>query len=492
MLWSFLYSGVGSTVSRVINVVALFVVLKLISAAAFGVASLVMAVFAVVKSITELGLGVAIVQGEELSRREIDSLFWVSLLVSACVYGLIVFGAPLASAFYDQPQMTPLIRAYGLIVVFFSFYFVPRNLLTRELSFGKIAVIENVSLLSSAVMMVAFAYLDFGAWAVIIGELGNRAGQFVLFQVACPYVPRLQFDWEEVKPRVNFGLYATGSRLLYNFYKNADYLIVGRFFGAEAVGIYTLAYRIISDPVRTLVGNIAQVAYPAFSRLRNQMGRLRRYFFTMARGSLLVVGVMLIAVGLYVDEVLQVGDYAKYMDAVPLVQVFALFSVLRAVSPLVPQLLNAMGNARLNFFYSLSNSLIMPAAFVVGAQFGLMGVVWSWAVGYPVVLLLLFYFGARELEMPLPRFMARAFSGLTVLVPLAALGIGLQAGLERLTPLSTTLTLAVGISLTVLAGLGTIYWRERETIALLRGNGDAPDEDAACNEESASEEAQAV
>jgi O-antigen/teichoic acid export membrane protein len=180
------------------------------------------------------------------------------------------------------------------------------------------------------------------------------------------------------------------------------------------------------------------------------------------------------------------------MDAVPLVQVFALFSVLRAVSPLVPQLLNAMGNARLNFFYSLSNSLIMPAAFVVGAQFGLMGVVWSWAVGYPVVLLLLFYFGARELEMPLPRFMARAFSGLTVLVPLAALGIGLQAGLERLTPLSTTLTLAVGISLTVLAGLGTIYWRERETIALLRGNGDAPDEDAACNEESASEEAQAV
>ncbi len=466
---SFLYSGVGNTVSKVINVVALLIVLKLISPEAFGIASIVLAIFAIVQSITELGLGVAIVQADALSRRETDSLFWLSLGASVVLYGLLVLSAPLAAAFYQEPALTSLIRVYGLIVVVFSFYLVPRNLLTRELSFGKIAVIDNVALLASAALMVLFAALGYGAWAIILGELGNRVGQLILCHVFRPYVPALQFHWKEVKPRVTFGLYATGSRFLYNLYKNADYLIVGRVFGAGAVGVYTLAYRIVSDTVRTLASNINQVAYPAFARLQHEQDRLRRYFFTIARGSLLLIGLIMIVVGLYIDELLVLGGYEEYLGAVPLVRVFAAVGVIRSVAPLVPQLLNAVGQARLNFFYSLSNALLMPLAFLIGAQFGLMGVAWAWAVVYPVVVLLLFAFGARALALPLPAVLARSFSGLLLLLPLAALGVGLQAGLARLTALPALATLAMGIGLTLAVGLGAVYWRERETIALLRG-----------------------
>ena len=492
VLWSFLYSGVGNTASKVINVVALFVVLKLISAASFGVASIVLAIFAVVKAVTELGLGVAIVQAEDLSRREIDSLFWLSLGASVLLYGLLAAAAPLAATFYDDPQFTSIIRIYGLIVVLFSFYFVPRNLLTRDLAFGQLAVIDNLALLSSSALMVLFGYLGYGAWAIIIGEMANRVGLMVLCHVFRPYVPRLQFSWKEVKPLVSFGLYATGSRLLYNLYSNADYLIAGAVFSKEAVGVYTLAYRIVSDPVRTLANNVNQVAYPAFSRLQDELERLRRYFFTIARGSLLIIGLLLVVIGLYIDEILTAGGYEKYLGAVPLVQVLAAVGVLRAVSPLVPRLLNAVGQARLNFYYSLSNAIFMPLAFVVGAQFGLMGMAWAWMIGYPGVVGLLFYFGARELELSLPAFVARAFSGLTLLLPLAALGFGLQLALERLTPFGDTLTLALGVSLTLALGLGAAYWRERETIALLRGNRkDVPEDPEAAGTQAAAEAAEA-
>lgn len=471
---SFLYSGIGNTVSRVLNVVALLVVLKLITPEAFGVASIVLALFAIVQSVTELGLGVALVQAQDITRREIDSLFWLSLFISAGVYVLILLGAPLVARFYDEPQLTALVQVQGLAVPLFALYFVPKNLLVKDLSFGKLAVIENAALLASAAAMVVVASLGYGAWAIIVGELGQRAGQMVLCQAVRPYRPAWCFHFQEIKPRVTFGLYATGSRLLYNFYVNADYLIVGKAFGPEAVGLYTFAYRVISDTVRTLASSVNQVAYPAFARLQDQTERLRRYFFAIARASLALIGLVLVVVALYIGAVLEMGGYEQWLGAVPLIYVFALVGVIHTVSPLVPQLLNAVGEARLNFFYSLSNAIFMPVAFVVGAQFGLMGVAWSWLAAYPAVVLLLFYFGARSLKMPFSAFLGRLSSGLVALAPIVAFGLTIRWALPRLTG-SMLLVAVVGVLLTVTVGLSIAYLRERETIALLRSTPSTPE-----------------
>jgi O-antigen/teichoic acid export membrane protein len=466
---SFLYSGVGTTVSKVLNVIALLVVLKQISTSAFGIASIVLAIFSILRAVTELGLGVAIVQAKDISRAEIDSLFWLSLLISGSIYLLLVASAPLIGQFYAQPQLSPLLQVYGLSVVIFSFYFVPKNLLTKEMAFGRIVFAENASLLGSALVMVALAYLGFGAWSVILGELGNRVGRLVLFHVFRPYWPNWTFDWSEIKPRVSFGLYATGSRLLYNFYIKADYLLVGRVFGPEAVGVYAMAFRIISDPVRTLTSTVNDVAYPAFSKLQEELERLRTYFLTIARANLSLIGLVLVVIAVYIESLLVVGGYEKYFDAIPLVHIFAAVGLLRSVSALVPQLLNAVGEARLNFFYSLANSFLMPAAFLVGAQFSLNGVAWAWVAAFPMAVMLLFYFGARALDTPLLTVLGRIVPAGGVLIPALGVALGAQWLADTYLPQMPILTLALGVLSTLGVGLGLIAWREQEAIAVIRG-----------------------
>lgn len=469
VILSFLYSGIGNTVSKVINAIALIVVLKLITPEAFGIANIVIAIFAIVQAVTEMGLGVAIVQAEELKKREIHSLFWLSLLLTGFIYIVIYFGAPVAALFYENQELVSLIRVHGLIVILFSFYFVSRNMLKRELHFKEIAIIDNVALLSSSIIMVVLGFLGYGAWAIILAEVGNRIVQLFLSQYYHFYVPRFKFNWEEVKDRVEFGLYATGSRLLYNLYSNADYLIVGKIFGSYAVGIYSLAYRIVTDTVKLLTSNLNEVAYPAFSRLQNETKRLRLYFFTLARGSLQLNSIVLITIALFIDEILVLADYTEWLDAVPLVQLLAASAILRTVSPLVPQLLNAVGQAKLNFYYSLSNAIIMPLAFLVGAQFGLQGVGWAWVLGYPVVVSLLFYFGSKNLEVGFSEFLSRAFSGFWLLPLLLLIGLVSQYLLEIVFQDFVLPIPVIGISILVGSGLFIIYKREKETIDLLRG-----------------------
>lgn len=256
---------------------------------------------------------------------------------------------------------------------------------------------------------------------------------------------------------------------MYNLYSNADYLIVGKVFGTYSVGIYTLAYRIVSDTVKLLTSNLNEVAYPAFSRLQAQVKRLRLYFFTLARGSMQLNSIVLILIALFIDEVLLAINFTEWLDAVPLIQLLTLSAVLRTVSPLVPQLLNAVGQARLNFFYSLSNSIIMPIAFYIGAQFSLLGVGWSWVIGYPIVVLLLFAFGSKFLEISLISFIRKAFSGFWVLLLVLAFGFGVQELLYLIFDENSLFIPLLGIGIVTSVGLYTVYHREKETIALLRG-----------------------
>ncbi|MEQ9310353.1 MAG: lipopolysaccharide biosynthesis protein [Balneolaceae bacterium] len=466
---SFLYSGVGSTVGKLINVVALFVVLKLITPEAFGIASIVLAIFAVVQAVTELGLGVAIVQAKSLSRRQIDSLFWLSLALTAVLYAVIYFGAPLASNFYDQPLLTPLIQVHGLIIIIFTFYLVPRNILKKELQFKEIAIIDNLALFSSSAVMLLLAYLKYGAWAIILGEVGNRFAQLIIAQFFYPYWPKFQFNYNEIKEKVRFGLYATGSRLLYNLYSNADYLIVGRVFGAEAVGIYTLAFRIVSDTVKTLTSNLNEVAYPAFSKLQTELDRLRKYFFTIARGSLLLFSSILIVIAVYIENLLLLGGYDEWMDAVPLIHIFTAIAVLRTISTLVPQLLNALGEAKLNFYYSLSNAFVMPAAFIIGAQYGLIGVGWSWVIAFPVVISVLFYFGSKELKLSFFSFINQIFSGFWILPLFLAFCLGFQVFLIKNLNENSILIPVIGIFISIAIAGFIFYKREKEVFDLFRG-----------------------
>ncbi len=467
---SFLITGLGNGLTKILNVAALFVVLKLISPDELGVATIVLAVFGILQSLTELGLGAALVQAKDPTREQIDSLFWISLGLSAVLYLVVLAGAPLIAWFYEEPDLVPLLRVQALAVLLFSFYLVPRNLMTRDLWFGRLAVVDNVSLLISSAGMVWLAWAGYGAWAIIWSEVGNRAGQLVLCQVFRPHLPRLRVRLSEVRAMIDFGLYATGSRFLYNFYINADYLIVGKLFGADVVGVYSLAFRIVSDPVRTLTSIVNQVAYPTFAKLQDQRERLARYYFAIARANMAFIGVALVAICVFIEDVLVIAEYTQWLPAVPLVQAFSLFGLVRCVSPLVPQLLNAVGQARLSFFYSLAGAFWMPLGFYLGALYGdVMGVAWAWGIFYPALVLFVFWFGARVLDRSLMAFTWGSLSGALVLIPVAAIAVAARYGLIELSAIPVLASTILGVLLTAVAGLAFGIARERETLRAVLG-----------------------
>ncbi len=476
---SFIYSGVGNVFGRVIALLGLGIGIALLTKEEWGAARYALSVLAIVRAITEAGLGVALVQARKATREQLDSLFWVSLMITLGAYAVIFFGfAPLADLFFTEvTEPGDLARGMCLSVALYTFYFIPRAFMERELQLGRLVIIDNVSLLFGTVLLAVTASKGYGAWSFVYFEVGQRACQAILSLIAHPFMPKPRLRFGEIRKMFNFAMYATGSRLLFNFYSNVDFLIVAKFFGEATLGVYAAAWHILSEPIRGLAIIVNQVAYPAFARLQDDLVRLRSYFFAINRASFAFIGSVLGLVVVFSGPAIRTFDKLRidYEEAIPLIWIFASMGILKAIAPLVPQLLNAVGKARLSFFYSLACAIVLPIAFVIGAQSGLRGVVIAWVTAYPVVVLLLFYFGSVALEIK-PLQMIRVFAGIRVAGPVFAIEIGLYYLLHEALAISDGWTAAIGAPLSLVCAVLVSLWAERHNIAALRAKGKAKSE----------------
>jgi len=465
---SVLYSGAASVTSRLINAGALFYTLKIITEAQLGIAALAIALFDSIKSFTELGLGEALVQANKPAKIQIDSLFWMTFLLSVAVYGILFLAAPFVAVFYDTPELSAMVQVYMLAIVLYPIYMIPNKLLMKNLAFKKLAIVDNLTLVFSAGLMIYLAANGFGAWAIILAELSNKLGQTILCQLFLPYLPKLHYNYKKVKDLVQFGVYTTGSKFFKNFYMNADYLIIGKVFSNQMLGIYSFAYRIVFDTVKELSSVINDVAFPTFSKLQDNLPRLRMYFYTISRASMLIVGVLMIIIGTYADWILILTGYSKWLEAVPYMRIFVLVGIFQCLITLLPKLLNAKGQAKLNFYYTMVNAVLLPLGFLAASQVSMMAVALSWFILYPLASLVIIYFGAVLTGARLIPFILKSFDALVILIPLILFAIGVRFGIEQLFHGIQWLGLGIGMTSVAVVAITVIWFKERKTIDVIR------------------------
>ena len=189
---SFVYSGIGNVLGRVTALVGIVLGVTLLTPGEFGAASLGISILAIVRATTEAGLGVALVQARKASREQIDSLFWTSLFITFGAYLVVFFViAPIMGLVYPKfPDIANLVRGMCFSVALYTFYFIPRAFMERELHLGRLMVIDNLSFIIATVALYVVAVRGHGAWAFVAFEIGQRATQAVLSMLVRPFLPR--------------------------------------------------------------------------------------------------------------------------------------------------------------------------------------------------------------------------------------------------------------------------------------------------------------
>ncbi|MBA2542119.1 MAG: oligosaccharide flippase family protein, partial [Deltaproteobacteria bacterium] len=271
----------------------------------------------------------------------------------------------------------------------------------RELRFKELSVIRVFANVAEFGVKVGFAWGGWGLWCFVLGPLARGVVTAIGVQICHPWRPQLNLKFREAKSHVLFGMRTSGSQLLFHIYTNLDYPVVGYYFGDYWLGIYRLAYEVVLEPVRIISAVVVDIAFPAFARMRHKTDRLVVQLISFTRLNLITVMMYSAVVFVASEELLSVV-FPAYTDAADAVKILCVVAIVRAISYVLPPLLDGIGMPHRTFVYSLVASIMLPTLFVIGAvvlgdELGMLSVAVAWAVGYPIAFLVLLWLSVQSI-----------------------------------------------------------------------------------------------
>jgi O-antigen/teichoic acid export membrane protein len=408
--------GTASSLVGVLDFVGLLLILGFwIPAEQYGIATKAVWIFPILDQATDLGLSGAVIQRDQHDDETISTVFWINLTIALFLFGVLAIGAPiLATGFYGHAIVGWMLIAYGTKLIWQNLYFIPASLMKKELRFKELSVIRIIANLAEFVGKVGSAALGAGIWCFVIGPLCRVFVTGIGCQLRHPWRPKFVLKLKKAWSYATFGIKTSGSQILFYFYTNVDYPIVGYYFGDAALGIYRLAYEIVLEPVRVISYVVVDIAFPVFARLRHARDKMITQFISLTRLNLVTVTLYSAIVFVTAGD-LATLFFPKYPSdqIVDAVRILCGVAMLRSVSFIIPPLLDGAGYPSRTLVYTITAAITLPIAYVLGAIFlgvrgphlGFQSVAIAWAIGYPIAFAVLLMLAVYTLDIPARRLL---------------------------------------------------------------------------------------
>jgi PST family polysaccharide transporter len=382
-------SGVGwqsaaALASQGIAVAFAVLLARLLEPADFGLVAMVSVVTGFAALLAQLGLGAALVQADSLDEERLASSFWLNLASGLALAAVVAAAAPLLAAFYGEPRLVPLTRVLALEFPLAALAAVPVALARRELRFRRIAAVETTAALAGGVVATLLALSGLGVWSLVVRALVGSGLRTLCFAVLARFVPRARFRFASVRELVPFGSAVFGSQTLRYWTRNLDSLLIGRFVGVEALGLYNAAYRLLLLPLSHGAEAVRRVLFPALAKIRGERERTRSIFLRAAGALALLAFPVQLGLLAVVDVAVPVVLGERWTPMVPVARVFCALGVVQSLGGLLGALYLSQGRADLQLRWGLLFRATSILGIVVGLRFGPLGV----AVGYSLASLL--------------------------------------------------------------------------------------------------------
>jgi O-antigen/teichoic acid export membrane protein len=299
---------------------SVIVLARLLSPEDFGIQGMVVALTGILGLFRDVGLSAATVQRDVVTHEQISTLFWVNVGVGAALTVLAAAIAPTLVVFYKEPRLY-WVTVISALAFFINGFAAQHNaLLQRAMRFVTMAKIDLLSLAFSSAVGVGMALLGCRYWSLVGMALSVSLASTVGAWLTVRWLPGWPSRKAGVRKMLHFGGTVTANSLVVYLAYNAEKVLLGRFWGAEALGLYGRAYQLVNLPVQQLNSSLSCVAFPALSQIQHDGERLCRSFL---RGYTILLSLtvpVIITSAIFAEEIVRILLGAKWMEAAPLLR----------------------------------------------------------------------------------------------------------------------------------------------------------------------------
>ena len=272
-----------------VQFLVMLVIARILSPKDFGLIGMMAIFIAVSDSLCNSGFSQALIRKQNRTEADNSTVFYFNVVVSLVLYLILYFAAPWVAEFYNEPELTVLMRVLCLIVIIHSFAVVQRAVYTANLNFKIQAKASFIAAVISGFIGIVLALNGFGVWTLVWQQLLNAGLLTLLLWFYSSWHPRFFFSWKSFRDLFSFGSKLMVSGLLDTVYNNIYQLVIGKVFTASSLGYFTQAKTFANFPSANISTIIQRVTYPVLCKLQDDDNVLRNNYRQLLRLSAFII-----------------------------------------------------------------------------------------------------------------------------------------------------------------------------------------------------------
>lgn len=457
----------GTGTGRVLHVLQTAILARLLVPEDFGLMRLAMVAAAATGTLANFGIGPALVQRKDASRRALDTAWVMDAARNLILFGLMHLIAGPAAAFYGEPALDGLLRLVSLKFVFMAF---SNNSgmasLHRDMRFRRQQTYEAILKTTATLGTVALAFWLRSVWALAWAQVYFGAAELVGSYIVHPFRPRFRFHWREARELFAYGKHFFVGGILNFLRTSLDSILLGKLLGMEALGFYTLAHSLVVMPTGLLSAAFGRVLFPAFSRLQAKKAALRRAFVRSLGMVAFGLAPMLAGIAATAVPLVRVLYGEPYAPVAPIAVAFCAIKFVRFIEGPMGSLLDSVGKPQLsNLAHVAQLSVFVPLLYALAGRHGVIGVMLALSGATLVECLVRGGFAIREAGVSLGELAVAVGRPMAMAL---AMGAGVWA-LGTLLPPVAPLMLAVMVPAGALLYFGLMMLLNRQGVGEVVG-----------------------
>lgn len=306
---------------------------------------------AVLNTFSQSGFRAALIQKKENIEEYLDTAWVIDILRGLFLFALIFFIAPFFASFRVVPEDIPLaisvIRAMGLCVLIGAFQNIGIVYFQKEMQFHKTFWLTMAGSITDIVLSITLVLVFKSVWGYVIARLITAVVNLTMTYLLCSYRPKFHFVPEKARELWQFGKWLFGFNIIGYLLNEGDDWFVWFYLGSGPLKLYRFAFQFSQMPDSHISSSIAQVSFPAYSKIQDDLPRLRQaYLKVLQITSLVSIPAAFLILTLSPDFV-RLFLLEESHAMIPVIQILSLRSLMGSIGSTRGSLFRARGETKI-------------------------------------------------------------------------------------------------------------------------------------------------
>lgn len=394
------WSALEKSGQQGITFVVFAILARFIAPEDFGLVAMALVVIGFLQLFIDQGFSTAVIQKHDVDDAFLSTAFWTNLIVAAVLGGvLIALKHPISVAF-NEPRLAELIPWMAFALLFEGLVGVQQALLKRHFDFKGLALRTTFARVIAGAVAIFGAVSGWGVWSLVVFTVLSGALSTAALWWISEWRPGFRFSPDNFRELLAFGGHVTGVRVMTYISSRALEVFIGVFFGAAALGYYTLAYQLVGRIGSIMVQTLSQVTLSGFSRTQASAESLLKRLLGVTRLTTAIVLPLFALIALMAEDVVFLLYGEGWAKSALLIMILAPIGPVMVMNSLLGDAVISAGFPRLILQARGLATVFLVAALLGALQFGFEIMVLVFSAWYYVFMLPL-YFAAAKRVLPL-------------------------------------------------------------------------------------------